>query len=467
MKTLISLSILFSSVCAFAMQDITNNTSGVISGFALSPDNQTVAYAKGSQVFIMRPDGSQVRSISGIQMQAFMGINRITFSPDSRYIAFDIPTVDQNQNYRDNFWIADLQTLKATPAVTNISELMDASTYLFTADAKYYLYPTRIGDNWAIKRLRLADGRQDLLIQFNFSDNAFFIKPISYVGSQLLLIGLPQKPNMQEGVIAHSLLNWETGKNQILNLPNVTNRNLNVLGFSPDASQLFYVQCANGAQKFYTYDTKSNASVFLQQAPGCMLDWSYATTVPPAPKTTTIPSYIFFNNYTNENNASVSGFYALNINTKSILKVSNVNAEGAQLSNDQTHVFYSQSPAGDLTDFNFDLYYAPLNGQKAVQYAQPTSLPYVASLGYIMNPQQSAVFLVRGQTGGSSSSPFVKAAFWKLSVSGPDQMLGEIDGHMVPNRDAARACAMDSQGKFVICNAIDPQMIGHLYKFQM
>lgn len=467
MKFVIALFITFSTTSAHALVDIANNTSEVISGFALSPNGQTVVYAKGSQVFAMKPDGSQVRSITGITMQAFMGINRISISPDSRYIAFDVPTVDQNQNFRDNFWIADLQTLKAVPVATNISELMDASTYLFTPDSKYYLYPTRVGDNWVIKRLRLADGRLDQLIGFNFSDDSFFMKPISNLASQMILIGLPQKPFMQEGVVAHSLLNWETGKNQVLNLPNVTNRNLNVLGVSPDTSQLFYVQCANGAQKFYSYDTKLNTSAALQQAPGCLLDWSYNTTVPPAPQVGVINPYLFFNNYANDNNDSVAGFYAFNVNTKTLLKISTVNAEGAQLSNDQTHVFYNQSIPGDLTGFNFDLYYAPLNGQKEVQYAKPTTLPLVATLGYLMNPQQSAVFLVRGQTGGPSSSPFVKANFWKLSVNGADQLLGEMDGHLVPNRDAARACAMDPQGRFVICNAMDPQMIGHLYRFAL
>lgn len=456
---------LLTSRPAFALEDIAQNSEGFINGFALSPDGKTVVYAKGNQVFAMRPDGSQKQQITGITTTASMGIHRIRFSPNSRYISFDIPSANQNEVLRDNFWVADLQTLKAIPLVTDIQNLMDARAYLFTGDSQYFIYPFHNGTNWIIKRYNLISGEARELINLTFNNDFFFVKLVPNTSAKTILIGLPQVPFMHDGFVEHSLLNWETGEKQLLDLPQASNRKVNVLGLNADASQVFYVQCESANQKFYSYNRITKKSTLLQDAPGCMLDWSSYTTIAPPPKVDIIQSYLFFNNYLNQTNSVVAGFYGLNIDTKKVVKISNLNADDIQLSKDQSHVFYSLSPAHDLTEFNFDLFYYSLAGQKATQYASPTTLPYSASLGYIMNPQENAVFLVRGAVGGPSSSPFIKAAFWKLSVNGPDRLLGEIDGHMAPNRDAARACAMDPQGQFVICNTVDLMNVGHLYKF--
>lgn len=457
------------STSAVAMQDIANNSEGFISSFALSPDGKTVAYAKGSQVFVMRPDGSGVQTISGITTVAYTGIFRINFSPDSRYLVFDVISVNQNQIMRDNYWLADMQTLKASPVVTDISNIMDPAAYVFTADSKYFIYPQHNGSNWVLMRYNLAEGRSDQLINLIFNNDNFYVKPIGDVNAKVILVGLPQSPFHHPGYVDYSLLNWETGQNQKLNLPYMTNRQVNILGRSADTSRIFYVQCAGGSQSFYAYDVKLNTSAVLQSAPGCTLDWSALTSLPPEPEVGVTDSYLFFNNYLNQQNSAVAGFYGLNLNTKVVTKISTLNAENVKLSNDQSKVYYSLAPAGDLTEFNYDLFFTPLNGQKTVQYATPANLSLSLSIGYLMNPQETATFFVRVATGGPSSSPFIRADFWKVFTDNrtSSQILGQLEGHLVPNRDATKACAMDPAGGYAICNTMDRRNVGHLYKFAL
>ncbi len=151
-----------------------------------TPDGQSIVYGSGSDLYLIRPDGSQGRKLITLPGAAM----KLRFSPDGRWIRF---TLQNDENNVSALWEAQADGGGFRPVLTAGNRRSQECCGTWTRDGKYFFYESSQGsehDIWVVQENgSLLSRRGDAQQQVTAGPLAFLSPVPSNDGKKLFVVG--------------------------------------------------------------------------------------------------------------------------------------------------------------------------------------------------------------------------------------------------------------------------------------
>ena len=157
---------------------------GITGDASWSRDGKSLAYAKGSDIFAVNGDGSQLRKVATIANSAF--INNLAWSPDGSHIRFDVYS---SSSALVSIWETALDGSAAHRLLSDWLDPLDSACCgRWTADGRYFVFQSQ-GRIWVVPRNRSLLQRQQKPIRLTSSPMLLGSPTPSADGKRLFVVG--------------------------------------------------------------------------------------------------------------------------------------------------------------------------------------------------------------------------------------------------------------------------------------
>jgi serine/threonine protein kinase len=159
---------------------------------AWSPDGRELVYAKGTELFLAKSDGTDSRKLASVKGQVFT----VTWSPGGNKVRF---TAQNRKTGESSLWEVSTQGTNLHQLFPGWHDPPDECCGRWTADGRYFVFRSR-GQIWAVSEkgafLRRSTGKP---IQLTSSPLSLFNPVPSKDGKKLFVMGRTYRGELQRG----------------------------------------------------------------------------------------------------------------------------------------------------------------------------------------------------------------------------------------------------------------------------